>query len=128
MTWKLVGKVSQDEVTFHRKPRTSKYDTVVQAIAQAKPGEMIVLDLDGEEDPQSAAQRIAVAVRKCAEGHIEGKIRSRFDAAKKKIFLWEQDEAAAKPPKAKKLEGAEAANGTSKKTGRKPKSETNATA
>lgn len=141
--WKLEGKVSSDDVKFTRKQRTSKYDVVVNAIMQAKPNEYIVLDLSPEKDPKGAAQRIAVAVRKCAEGKIDGKIRSRYDDKSKKLFLKEEDEATAEARAAaraaSKQEGDEAedleetappaaSNGSTVRRGRKKAEKAQATA
>lgn len=92
---KLIGKTTRESLQVTRKPRESKYKHVVSAIAQAKEGEAIIVDLSDEKNVKSAAQRVAVAVRKCAVGVIEGKIRSRFDEASKKIFLWEDANEAA---------------------------------
>jgi len=88
---KLEGTVKAADVKITRSPRTSKYDTIVHAIQQLKPGENVVVSLIDEEDPKSAAQRIAVAVRKCAEGKIDCKIKSRFDKKDSRLLLWESD-------------------------------------
>nr|BCX00283.1 MAG: hypothetical protein KatS3mg041_0329 [Bacteroidota bacterium] len=86
----IEGRIARSQIPMTRASRISKYVEILQALKQLNADEALMIDVSDERNPRSAAQRIASTVRRYAKGEITGKIKSRFDANRKKVYLWIQ--------------------------------------
>lgn len=88
---RVEGRILRSDIPIIRVSRTSKYAEIVEELKNTSPDEALMLDISDEQRPKSAAQRIVGTIRRHAKGHIQGKIRSRFDPQRNKLYIWLQD-------------------------------------